>query len=133
MSEASPDGQASVRELTGQLGTQLSQLVRDEAALARAEMFASARQAVMGSGMLGFAALLGLTGWLALVAAGIAGIAVALPAWAATLIGGGALVMLAGAVALLGRRRLSRGTPPLRRTVDSVRRDIEEIREKARQ
>ena len=59
----------SAGELTVQLGGQVSQLLRDELALARAELFASARQAILGGGMLGTAALLGLTGWLALVAA----------------------------------------------------------------
>ena len=61
---------SSVRDLTIQLGGQLAQLLRDEVALARAELFARARQAVTGGVLVGAAALLGLTGWLAVVAAG---------------------------------------------------------------
>jgi hypothetical protein len=124
--------EASVSELTAQLGSQVSQLLRDELALARAELFARARQAIMGGGLLATAVLLGLTGWLALVAAGIAGIAVALPVWAAALIGGGVLLLAAGVLAAGGTRRLSRGVPPLKLTAESIRRDVEEVREKAR-
>jgi hypothetical protein len=123
---------ASVSELTAQLGSQVSQLLRDELALAKAELFARARQAIMGGGLLTTAVLLGLTGWLALVAAGIAGIAVALPVWAAALIGGGALLLVAGVLAAGGARRLSRGVPPLKLTAESIRRDVEEVKEKAR-
>jgi hypothetical protein len=117
----------SVRELTARLGGQLSALLRQELALARAELFASARQALFGGSLLAVAALLGLTGWLALVAAAIAGIASVLPVWASALIIGGALVLMAAALALLGRARLAKGTPPLSITAASVRRDIGEL------
>ena len=39
----------SARELTIQLGEQLSRLMRDEVALAKAELFASARQSVLSA------------------------------------------------------------------------------------
>ncbi len=117
----------SVRELTVLLGEQLSRLLREEVALARAELFAGTRQAVRGGGLMGAAAVVGLGAWLAMVAAGIAGIAEGLPVWASALIIGGALAMVAGALAALGRRRLARGVPPLTMTADSVRRDIAEL------
>jgi hypothetical protein len=62
----SPDpsvGNSSVRDLTIQLG---SQLLRDEVALARAELFARARQTTSGGLMVATCALFGLTSWLAL-------------------------------------------------------------------
>jgi hypothetical protein len=117
-------GDLSVRELTVRLGGQLAALVREEIALAKAELFASARQALLGGALLAAAAVLGLTGWLALVAAAIVGIASALPAWASALIIGGALILMAGALAALGGARLARGTPPLSMTAASVRQDI---------
>ena len=122
-----PADSRSVHELTAQLGRQLSQLLRDEVALARAEIFARARQAVTGGGMLATAGLLALTGWLALVAAAIAGIAVVLPVWAAALIVGGFLVLIAGVLALRGSRRL-RSVPPLTLTAQSIRQDVEVIK-----
>jgi hypothetical protein len=126
----SAPGDLSAGELTVQLGNQVSQLLRDELALARAELFARARQAVLGGGMLGAGALLGLTGWLALVAAAIAGSAVALPVWAAALIVGGFLVLVAGGVAARGGRRLSR-MEPLTLTAESIRQDVQEVQQRA--
>ena len=117
----------SVRELTAQLGEQLPRLMREEMTLARAELFARARQAKFGSGLLAAAAVVGLGGWLAMVAAAIAGIAVALPVWASALIVGGSLAAVAGALALHGRSRLARSMPPLEVTADSVRRELGEL------
>lgn len=120
-------GDVPVRELTAQLGEQLTRLVRDETALAKAELFASARQAVLGGGLLGGAALVAVTAWLTMVAAAIAGIAEGLPVWASALIIGGVLGALAGVLALLGRNRMSRGAPPLTMTAGSVRKDLAEL------
>jgi peptidoglycan/LPS O-acetylase OafA/YrhL len=117
----------SVRELTVQLGSQLFQLLRDELALARAELFARARQATTGGMMAAAAALLGVTSWLAVVTAGIAGIAMVLPVWASALIVGAFLMLAAGLLALRGGRRL-RSVPPLTLTADSVRRDAAEVK-----
>jgi uncharacterized sodium:solute symporter family permease YidK len=117
----------SARELAARLGGQLGALVRGELALARAELLASARQAALGGALLTAAAVLGLTGWLALVAAVIAAIARALPLWASALVTGGALVLMAAALAALGRARLARGAPPLPETAASVRQGIGEL------
>ena len=114
----------TARELTVQLGDQLSRLVKEEIALAKAELFASGRQSVLGGGMLGAAAVAGFTCWLVMVAAAVTGIAAGLPVWAAALIVGGALGAAAGLVALLGIRRLARGTPPLQLTIGSIRDEL---------
>jgi hypothetical protein len=117
----------STHELTAQLGEQLTQLMRSEVALAKAELFASARQGVLGGGLLSGAAVVGWTCWLAMVAAAIAGISAGLPVWASALIIGGALGALAGSLALLGIRRLRRGTPPLQLTVESIRAEFSDL------
>lgn len=117
----------SARELTMHLGEQLTRLVRQEMTLARAELFANARQAALGGGLLGTAAIVGLGAWLAAVAAAIAGIAEGLPVWASALIVAAALGALAGGLALLGRSRLARGTPPLSLTAASVRHELAEL------
>jgi uncharacterized sodium:solute symporter family permease YidK len=117
----------SVRALTVQLGSQLSQLLHDELALARAELFARTRQATTGGVMVVTAALLGVTSWLAVVAAGIAGIAMVLPVWAAALVVGAFLMLAAGLLALRGGHRL-RAVPPLTLTADSIRRDAAQLR-----
>lgn len=110
----------SVRDLTVQLGEQTSRLVREEIALAKAELFADTRQAIMGGGLLSGAAVAGHTAWLAMAVAAGAGLALVLPIWAAALIVAGALAAIAGVLALLGRSRLRRSVP-LRMTMRSVR------------
>jgi hypothetical protein len=117
----------SLPELTVHLTEQVMRLVRAELALARAELFARGRQAVLGGGLFAAAALVVLGGWLALVAAAIAGIAEALPVWASALIVGAALCAIAGALALAGRARLKRGMPPLSMTAGSVRTELHEL------
>jgi hypothetical protein len=109
-------------ELGARLAGQLSRLVRQELALARAELFARGRQAVLGGGLLATAAVLALGGSAVLIAAAVIGIAEALPAWAAALIVGGALLALAGVLVLAGRARLARAAPPLALTTGSIRR-----------
>lgn len=117
----------SLAELAARLTEQVTRLLRAELALARAELLARGRQAVMGGGLFAAAAVFGLTGWLALVAAAVAGIAEALPAWASALIVGAALIAVAAVLALAGRARMRRGLPPLAMTADTVRRDLHEL------
>jgi putative superfamily III holin-X len=127
-----PAQEKTVRELTTQLGDDLTRLVKDEITLAKAELFASSRQAVLGGGMLTGALVAGLTSWLALVAAAIAGIAAGLPVWAAALLVGVACGAGAAGLVLLGVRRLRRGTPPLQMTINSIRTGVADVASKAR-
>lgn len=117
----------SARELTVHLGEQLTSLVRQELALAKTEMFASARQAVLGGGMLAAAAIVGLGMWAAMVTAAIAGIAEWFPVWASALIVFVLLGGLASLLVLLGKRRLTSGKPPLTMTTASVRSELGEL------
>ncbi len=116
------------RELAHQLGDQAARLVHAEVALARAELLAAARQAIVGGMMLTAAAVAGAYGALALIAAVIAAIATALPVWAAALITGGALLACAGVLAWVGARRLSHATPPWQTTRDSWRSSLAELK-----
>lgn len=126
-----PPRPPTTRELAAQAAVQAAGLVGQEIALAKAELLARARQAGVGVSMLVAAGLLGASAWLVLLAAAIAGIAVALPVWASALIMGGALAMLAGGIGLIASRRLARQVPPLPLTTESIRRDLAEIRDRA--
>ena len=53
---------ASTADLVGRAATQISTLVRDELALARAEMVEKGKRAGIGGGLLGGAAMLALYG-----------------------------------------------------------------------
>lgn len=129
---ARPAAEPTTRELTTQLTEQLSRLMRDEVALARAELFASSRRAVRGGAVLVIAIAAAYTGWLALVAAMIAGISAALSVWAAALITGGAFLVISGVCAPLAVRSFKRSTPPLQMTTESIRGELHELTTKVR-
>jgi len=128
----SPGTEQSMSALTAQLGDQLSRLVKDEIALAKAELAVSVRQVVLGAGMLGGAVAAALSGLAVMIAAAVAGVALKLPVWASALIIGGAFLLVAGALALMGIRRFKRGLPPLRETTDTIRGDVTELKSRVR-
>jgi hypothetical protein len=123
---------ASTGDLVRQAAEQISRLVRDELALAKAEMTAKGRRAGVGAGLLGGGGAVALYGVAALTAALILGLAEVLPAWLAALIVGVLLLGVAGTMALVGRERVKEALPPVpEETVRSVRADIDEVKERA--
>ncbi|WP_431219687.1 phage holin family protein [Leifsonia xyli] len=95
----------------------------------KAELAEKAKHAGVGMGLLAAAALLLFYGLGALIAAGILGIAVALPAWAAALIVFGALVVIAVVLALIGVRSFKKmdGVAPSQ-TIDSIKQDTDALK-----
>jgi uncharacterized membrane protein YqjE len=123
---------ASAGELVKHLSEQVSRLIRDELKLAEYEMTRKAKRMGRGAGMFGGSGLVALYGIGCLLAAAIIGLASVLPAWAAALIVGGALLVIAGVAALLGKSQVSKAVPPMpEQTVQSVKADVEEIKERA--
>lgn len=115
-------------ELVQQASEQVARLVRDELALARAEVAAKARHAGAGAGLLGGGGLLALYGVGALVLAAILGLAVVLPGWLAALIVGAALLVLAAMLGLSGGVQLRMAVPPVpQRVARSVRADLDTV------
>lgn len=124
--------EASAGELVKQLSEQVSRLIRDELKLAEYEMTSKAKRTGRGAGMFGGSGLVALYGIGCLLAAAIIGLASVLPAWAAALIVGGALLVIAGLAALVGKSQVSKAAPPVpEQTVQSVKADVEEIKERA--
>jgi hypothetical protein len=91
----------------------VSAIVRLEIALAVAELKKKVVALGLGIALLVGAALFGLFGLGFGLAAAAAGIATALPTWAALLIVFGGLMGLATLLGLLGVGRIARGTPPV--------------------
>ena len=126
------DPEASAGELVKNLTEQVSRLIRDELKLAEFEMTTKAKRIGRGAGMFGGSGLVALYGVGCLLAAAIIGLALVVPAWAAALIVGGALLVVAGVVALMGKSQVSKAVPPVpEQTVQSVKADVEEIKERA--
>ncbi|MDQ2788562.1 MAG: hypothetical protein DLM60_06850 [Pseudonocardiales bacterium] len=121
---------ASVGQLVERLSAQVSALVRDELALATAEMKRKGAQAGVGIGIGGAGAVVALLGLGALVAAAVLGLATVLAAWLAALIIGVVLLVLAGMISAFGIIQVRKSAPPVpEQAVQSTKRDIETVKE----
>ena len=117
---------ASTAELVKELSREVSQLVREEIALAKAEMTEKGKQAGVGAGMLSGAAVLGL----AAVGGSMAFLILVLdswmPGWLAALIVTVVYAAAAAVLALRGRERIRHATPPVpTQTIESVKEDVQ--------
>jgi len=117
---------ASTAELVKELSREVSQLVREEIALAKAEMTEKGKQAGVGAGMLSGAAVLGL----AAVGGSMAFLILVLdswmPAWLAALIVTVVYAAAAAVLALRGRERIRHAPPPVpTQTIESVKEDVQ--------
>ncbi len=117
---------ASFGELVKQLSSDTSTLIRQEMALARAEIKETGKKAGVGAGMFGAAGLLGLGAFGALTACFIALLATALDhTWLAALIVALVYGAIAGVLALQGKNKIQEATPPAPQTVETVKEDVE--------
>ncbi|HEY8372636.1 MAG TPA: phage holin family protein [Pseudonocardiaceae bacterium] len=123
----------STGDLVARLSEQVSRLVREEIQLAKVELRDKGKRAGVGAGLFGGAGLLALYGLAGVLTALVLLLALVLPAWAAALIVGGALLVLAGILALVGRGQIRRATPPVpQEAMAGVKRDLQVVRERAR-
>jgi len=121
-------GAASTAELVQAAVSQISTLVRDELALARAEMISKGKQVGLGGGLVGAAGALALYGLGLLLTLVVVLLALVWPLWAA-LLAVTVVVFAAAAVAgLLGKRKITTATPPVPTgAVASVRQDLRAV------
>jgi len=118
----------STAELVQRATEQVTRLVRDELALARAELTRKGKHAGIGIGLFGGGGVMALYGTGALVTTVILALALVLPAWLAALIVAVALFLVAGILALVGKTQVSRAVPPVpEATVRSVRADVDTV------
>lgn len=121
---------ASVGELVERLSTQVSALVRDEMALATAELKRKGAQAGVGVGIGGAGAVIALMGVGLLVAAATLGLALVLAGWLAALIIGVILLVVAGILSAIGLTRVRNSAPPVpQQAMQSTKRDIQTVKE----
>ena len=107
----------------------IRELIEAEIASLKAEVTEKLKAAGLGVGFLVVAGMIAFFAILVLTAAGILALALVLPAWAAALIVGGALLVLAGIAAAIGVAQLRHGVPPTpTQTIDSVKKDVRVVR-----
>lgn len=120
-----PDASPSSVDLIKMAGEQLSELVRAELALAKAEVQDTAAKAAVSAGLFGAAGASAFWAGAALAAAAVLGLALVLPPWLAALATAGALLLLAAVLALAGRWRLRRTGPLVpQRALRGLRADL---------
>jgi uncharacterized membrane protein YqjE len=115
----------SIGDLLKQLSTDTSTLVKQEMALARAEIAEQGKKAGLGAGLFGAAGAIGLVTLGALAATLILLLDKAMDAWLAALIVTIVFGAIAGLLALTGKNRIKDATPPAPQTVETVKEDVE--------
>ena len=114
-------------QLVSDASRDVSELVRYEIALAKAEVQQDIKRGVTAGGMFGGAVVLVLYATVALlIAAGLA-LSEVLPGWLAFLIVALALLLLAGILAVIGRAQINRIKPP-ERTIRSAKETLAVVR-----
>jgi uncharacterized membrane protein YqjE len=114
----------SIGDLLKQLSQDTSTLVKQEMALARAELTEQGKRAGTGAGMLGGAGVAGLLTLGALTATLIGVLDTAMAFWLAALIVTVVWAAVAGVLALQGRNKIKEATPPAPQTVETVKEDV---------
>jgi uncharacterized membrane protein YqjE len=115
----------SIGELLKQLSEETATLVKQELALARAELEQQGKRAGRGAGMLGGAGVAALLTLGALTATLIAVLDTAMETWLAALITTAVWAVVAGALALQGKNKIAEATPPAPQTIQTVKEDVQ--------
>lgn len=122
----------SAGDLVSRASQQISELIRGEMQLARAEMTQKGKRFGVGGGLFGGAGLVGVLAAQAFIGAVIAALALLLPVWASALIIAALLAAIAAGMAAAGKKQIAKaGTPAPEQTIDSVKADMAEIKEAA--
>jgi hypothetical protein len=131
--DAATQGSKSTPELLHDLSAQVTTLVHEEIALAKAELSVKGKRLGEGAGLFGAAALLGVLAVGAVVAAAVAALSLVVDVWLAALLVAVGLIALAGILALVGKADVSKGAPPIpEEAVASAKEDIAWIKDQTR-
>jgi MFS family permease len=123
----------SIGELFSKLSNETSTLIRQEMALARAEMTEKGKEAGKGAGLFGGAGVVGLLAAGALTAAIILVLATFLPEWVAALIVAVVYGAVAAVLALRGKQEIKRAAPPVpEQTIETTKEDVAWAKTRAR-
>jgi len=127
--QARPVTDQSTSELVQRASEQITRLVREEMALAKAELTEKGKHAGIGVGLFGGGGVLAIYGVGALIATLIIVFDLFLPLWLAALIVTVVLFAVAGILALLGKKQVTKATPPEPEgAVASVKADVDEVK-----
>jgi uncharacterized membrane protein YqjE len=130
---ARPVTDQSTAELVQRASEQITRLVRDEIALAKAELAEKGKHAGIGVGLFGGGGVLAMYGVGALIATLIIVLNLFLALWLAALIVTVFLFLVAGVLALLGKSQVTKAVPPEpKEAVAGIKADVDEVRHAVR-
>jgi uncharacterized membrane protein YqjE len=119
------NGHLSIAGLLEKLSSDVATLVRQEVALARAELEEKAQSATTGVALLAVAVMAGLAASAVLIAAIVLALATVMPAWLAAFVVAAVLLTIAAPTGLAGVSRIRRATPVKpERTIEWVKEDV---------
>jgi MFS family permease len=127
---ARPVTDQSTSELVQRASEQITRLVRDEIALAKAELTEKGKHAGIGAGLFGGGGVLALYGVGVLIATLVLVLDIWLWAWLAALIVTVVLFAVAGILALLGKKQVTQAVPPEpQEAVAGFKADVDEVKQ----
>ena len=127
--ESSPRERRGLFKLIADIPVLIRELIAAEIESLKAEVIGKLKAAGIGAGFLVTAGAFAFFAVLVLTAAGVLALAIVVPAWAAALIVGAALLLLAGIAAAVGVAQLKHGVPPTpTETIESVKEDVRVVR-----
>ena len=128
-SPVTPVAEQSTSELVQRASEQISRLVKDELALAKAELTEKGKHAGIGVGLFSGGGVLAMYGVGALFATLIIVLDLWLPLWLAALIVTIVLFATAGLLALIGKSQVQKAFPPQpSEAVAGVKADVDEVK-----
>jgi hypothetical protein len=120
-------------ELVRDVTELVPRLVKEEIALAKAELTEKGKHAGVGAGLFGGGGLFAFFGVAVLITAAVLGLAEAVPAWLSALIVAVVLFVIATILAMVGRSQVKQAVPPMpTQAVDSTKQDVQAVKESAR-
>ncbi len=122
----------SIGELFAELSQETTTLVRQEVALAKAEMSQKASRVGKNVGFLAVGGIVAYTGLLAIVAGGIIALGEAIPLWLSAVLVGLVIAAVGLFLVLKGVNTLRQEDPTPRETVETLKEDREWLRDQTR-
>ena len=123
----------STGDLLKQLSDPTTTLVKQEIALAKAELTEKGKKAGAGAGMFGGAGLFAVFAFAAVTTCLIAALESPLSLWLAALVVAVVYAVIAGVLALQGRNKVREAVPPIpEQTTESVKEDLQWAKTRAK-
>jgi hypothetical protein len=122
-------GERTIGQLVSDVSTDVSQIMRGEIELAKAEIKQDVQHAGKGAGMFAGAAVLGLYGFGILLLGLAAVLNIWLPWWASLLIVAAVLFLVAGVLALLGKKQVTQVKGKPERAIENGKQTVAALKQ----